>query len=74
MIQEASPAPPGLRVRLVRSLIHTSPDQRATARTLGLRRIGQEVVVSDTPAVRGMLFKIQHLIRVDQVGAPHEAS
>lgn len=52
------------RVTLKRSLISTTKSQQETARCVGLRRIRQEVVVKDTPAMRGQLMKIQHLIDV----------
>jgi large subunit ribosomal protein L30 len=54
-----------LRVTLVKSIINTTRDQRATTRSLGLRRIRQQVEVRDTPVIRGMLHKVRHLIRVE---------
>jgi large subunit ribosomal protein L30 len=62
------PAPeraPLIRVRLVRSLIGYPPVQRATAKGLGLRKIGSEVVRPDTPEVRGMINRISHLVKVN---------
>jgi large subunit ribosomal protein L30 len=56
---------PFLRVRLVRSLIGYPPIQRATARGLGLRKIGSEVVRPNTPEIRGMIDKISHLLKVE---------
>jgi large subunit ribosomal protein L30 len=53
-----------LRVRLVRSGICTPADQKATLRGLGLSRLRQEVVRGDTPAVRGMIHKVRHLVEV----------
>jgi large subunit ribosomal protein L30 len=38
--------------------------QQATLRSLGLRRIGQTVEVSDTPQIRGMIHKVRHLVEV----------
>jgi large subunit ribosomal protein L30 len=40
--------------------------QLDTLRSLGLRRIGQTVEVSDTPQIRGMLHKVRHLVEVDE--------
>jgi large subunit ribosomal protein L30 len=37
-----------------------------TLRSLGLRRIGHTVEVSDTPQIRGMLHKVRHLVEVDE--------
>ncbi len=56
---------PFLKVRLVRSLIGYPPIQHATARGLGLRKIGSEVVRPNTPEVRGMIDKISHLLKVE---------
>lgn len=53
-----------LTVRLVKSGICTPKDQKATIRGLGLRRIGQQVVRADHPAVRGMILKVRHLVEV----------
>jgi large subunit ribosomal protein L30 len=57
-----------LRVRLTRSLIGLSPKQEATVRALGLRRMNQTVVHADTPAIRGMIAKVTHVLEVS-----HEA-
>jgi large subunit ribosomal protein L30 len=40
--------------------------QRDTLRSLGLRRIGHTVEVSDSPQVRGMIAKVQHLVEVEE--------
>jgi large subunit ribosomal protein L30 len=40
--------------------------QLDTLRSLGLRRIGHIVEVSDTPQIRGMLHKVRHLVEVDE--------
>ncbi len=55
-----------LRVTLVKSPIGFTKDQKATVRALGLRRIRQTVQHHDTPAVRGMLTKIIHLLKVEE--------
>jgi large subunit ribosomal protein L30 len=55
-----------LRVTLVRSLIGYRESQRATVRSLGLRRMNQTVEVYDTPTVRGQIFKVQHMLKVEQ--------
>lgn len=57
-----------LRVTLVRSMIGHPQDQRDTVRALGLRRIGQQVEHGDSPVVRGMIHKVSHLVRVEEVG------
>lgn len=53
-----------IRVRQVRSAIGRPPSQRAVLGSLGLRRIRHEVEREDTPAVRGMVAKIPHLVEV----------
>ena len=55
-----------LRVTLVKSPIGYTKDQKKTARALGLRRMNQTVEHKDSPALRGMLFKIIHLLRVEE--------
>jgi large subunit ribosomal protein L30 len=58
--------PKTVRVTLVRSPIGYPEPQKATVRALGLRRMHQTVEVTDNAAVRGMLNKIVHLIRVEE--------
>ena len=58
--------PKVLRVTLVRSPIGYDERQKATVRALGLRRMHQTVQQSDTPAVRGMLAKVRHLVHVEE--------
>lgn len=53
-----------LRVTLVKSTIGYSKRQKATVRALGLRRMNHTVEHVDSPALRGMLFKVSHLIKV----------
>ena len=55
-----------LRVTLVRSPIGFTKDQKATVRALGLRRMHQTVEHSDSPALRGMLTKIIHLLKIEE--------
>ena len=56
-----------LRVQLVRSPIGYRASQRETVRSLGLRRIRHTVELPDTPSVRGMIFKVQHLVKVEEI-------
>jgi large subunit ribosomal protein L30 len=53
-----------LKVTLVRSPIDRTKKQKATVRGLGLRRLNHSVVLEDTPAIRGMIRKVQHLVTV----------
>ncbi|HZT09305.1 MAG TPA: 50S ribosomal protein L30 [Chloroflexota bacterium] len=52
---------------LIKSVIGYPRDQRATIRSLGLRRLHQRVELPDTPVVRGMLHKVRHLLAVEAV-------
>jgi len=54
-----------IRVRYVRSEIGYDRRQRATLRGLGLRHLHQAVELVDTPAVRGMIDKVKHLVVVE---------
>jgi large subunit ribosomal protein L30 len=55
-----------LKVTQVKSIIGTPEDQKRTVRALGLKRIGHTVEQSDSPAVRGMIFKVKHLVEVEE--------
>ncbi len=54
-----------VKVTLLRSLIGTRPEHRASVRGLGLRRIRHTVELVDTPAVRGMIKKVSYLVRCE---------
>ena len=56
-----------LKVTQVKSSIGKPPSQRATLRGLGLVRRGRSRVLDDTPQVRGMIQKVQHLVTVEAV-------
>jgi len=55
-----------VKVRLVKSEIGYDRRQRATLRGLGLRRLNQTVELENTPAVRGMIKKVIHLVAVEE--------
>jgi large subunit ribosomal protein L30 len=56
-----------LRIKLVRSTIGYRQQQRDTVKSLGLRRLHQVVERPDTPIVRGQIFKVRHLVEVEEV-------
>jgi len=56
-----------LRITQVRSTIGRKKDQGATIRALGLKRINDVVEQDDTPVIRGMIFKVKHLIEVEEI-------
>ncbi len=53
-----------IEIRLVKSGICTPKDQKATLIGLGFGRIGSRVVRDDSPAIRGMIRKVRHLVEV----------
>lgn len=55
-----------LKVTWVKSVIGYSARQKNTVRALGLRRLGQTVEHKDTPAIRGMIDKVSHLVAVEE--------
>jgi len=56
-----------LKITLKRSTIKRLAKQKATAKALGLRRLNQSVVHSDTPVIRGMINRISHLVSVEEL-------
>ncbi len=56
-----------IKVTQVRSVIGRPEKQRRTVRALGLRKINHTVVHQDTPQIRGMIAKVNHLISVEEV-------
>ena len=55
-----------IKVTLKRSVIGRPQEQRDTVKALGLSKIGQSREVQDTPAIRGMIRKVEHLLEVQQ--------
>jgi len=56
-----------LKVTQIRSIIGRPHPQRRVVEALGLRRHQMTVEHNDTPAIRGMLHKVRHLVRVEEV-------
>ncbi|MBB1487287.1 50S ribosomal protein L30 [Oceanospirillum sp. D5] len=54
-----------IKVTLTRSPIGTLPKHKLCVKGLGLRRIGHTVELEDTPSVRGMINKVNYLVRVE---------
>jgi large subunit ribosomal protein L30 len=54
-----------VKVTQVKSRNGSNKRQLDTLRSLGLRRIGHTVEVKDTPQARGMVFRVRHLVRID---------
>ena len=58
---------PALKITQVRSTIKRPADQKVTIKHLGLGKINREVVVEATPQIIGMVRKVSHLVRVEEV-------
>jgi large subunit ribosomal protein L30 len=56
-----------LRITWVKSSIGYAKDQKVTVKTLGLRRLHHTVEQDDNPAIRGMVHKVRHLVRVERI-------
>ena len=55
-----------IRIRQFKSASGHKGDQQRTVRALGIRSLNQVVEHDDTPQIRGMIFKIRHLVRVEE--------
>lgn len=56
-----------LKVTLTRSLIGRPETQRKTVRSLGLRKLNSEKILTDSPTIRGQIFKVKHLVKVEEI-------
>ena len=55
-----------LKIKLVKSPIGYSKRQKGTVRALGLKKVNDIVEHTDTPVIRGMIFKVSHLVEVEE--------
>ncbi len=69
MTARKKPSASRLRITWVKSTIGFPRDQRDTIRALGLHRLHESVLHDDTPVIRGMVFKVRHLVQVEEVEA-----
>ncbi len=56
-----------IRITQIRSTIERPEPQKRTIKALGLGRIRKSVVKTDTPQIRGMVAKVQHLVKVEEL-------
>ena len=56
-----------LKVTLIKSPIAALPKHKATVKALGFRKVGQTVVKPDNAAIRGQIFAIKHMLKVEEV-------
>jgi large subunit ribosomal protein L30 len=59
--------PNKIRIRQIRSASGHPADQGRTVRALGIRRLQHAVEHNDTPQIRGMIFKVRHLVKVEEL-------
>lgn len=67
MSDTQTPGTGKVRITLVRSTIRRPADQKRAVTSLGLRKLHQSVVRNDDPTVRGVINKISHLVKVEEV-------
>ena len=56
-----------LRITQTRSAINRAEPQKRTIRALGIRGLNRPVEKNDTPQIRGMIFKVKHLVSVEEI-------
>ncbi|MDR3686058.1 MAG: 50S ribosomal protein L30 [Coriobacteriia bacterium] len=56
-----------LKITQIKSYIGTPQDQKRTVKALGLKRIGHSVEQADSAVIRGMVFKVKHLVKVEEL-------
>lgn len=56
-----------LKITYVRSAIGRNEEQKRTIAALGLTKLNQSVVQTDSPSLRGMIARVQHLVEVEEV-------
>lgn len=56
-----------LKITQIKSAIDRPKDQKATIEALGIRKLNNTVIKKDTPQIRGMIRKVNHLLKVEEV-------
>ena len=56
-----------LKITLVKSPIASLPKHKATVAAIGLRKVGHSVIHEDNPAVRGQIFQVKHMLKVEEI-------
>ena len=56
-----------LKITLTKSPIASLPKHKATVAALGLRKVGQTVTAPDNAAIRGQIFAVKHMVKVEEV-------
>lgn len=55
------------KITLVKSPIATLPKHKATVAALGLKKVGHSVIHNDNPALRGQIFAVKHMVKVEEI-------
>lgn len=58
-----------IKVTLIKSTIGSLEKHIKTVEALGLKKVGSSKIYNDNPALRGMLFTVKHLVKVEEIGA-----
>lgn len=56
-----------LKITLVKSTIGAIPKHRKNVEALGLKKLNSSVIKTDNPAIRGMVNKVRHLVKIEEV-------
>jgi len=56
-----------LKIKLIKSTIASKPNHKKNVEALGLRKIGQVIEHEDSPQIRGMIRKVEHLLEVEEI-------
>jgi large subunit ribosomal protein L30 len=57
-----------IKITLIKGINQEKPNHVANVKALGLRKIGSSVEMNDTPQIRGMVRKVRHLVKVEEIG------
>ena len=56
-----------LKITLIKSPIASLPKHKATVKALGFRKVGQTLIKPDNAAIRGQIFAVKHMLKVEEV-------
>ena len=56
-----------LKITLIKSPIASMPKHKANVKALGLRKVGQSVIHDATPQIKGQIFAVKHMVKVEEI-------
>lgn len=56
-----------LKITLVKSPVASLPQHKANVAAIGLHKVGQSIIHEDNPAVRGQIFAVKHMVKVEEI-------